>query len=562
MNSKQIIECVPNFSEGRDLTIISRITETIERVNGVKLLHVDPGFSTNRTVVTFAGEPEAVIEAAFKAIEMARDLIDMQKHSGAHPRMGATDVCPLVPVSNISMEETSKYAVKLAERVGTLLKVPVYLYEASARAPHRKNLAEIRAGEYEGLEQKMKDPSWMPDFGPKEFNKKSGATVIGARAFLVAYNINLNTKSVRIANEIAYDVRELGRPLRDPVSQKILKNSEGQNLRVPGTCESLKAIGWYIEEYKFAQISMNLTDLNKTSLYKAFEECRKSAESHGALVTGSEIVGLIPKNSLIEAGKYFLKKQNRSQGVNEKELIQLAILSMGLDSIQKFEPEKRIIEYMIDDQKNPLISLSLQGFSEEVSSDSPAPGGGSVSAYVGVLAASLTAMVANLTAHKKGYESQFEFFSTQAEKAIHLQQKLLRLVDEDTRAFNAIMDAFRLPKGNPEEKKARKRAIRLATIQAIQTPLDTMEAAYSILEINLNMVLRGNPNSVSDAGVGALCIEAAVKGAAMNVKINAMSLDDEEMRNEYLKKSDEISFQTQKKVQEIISEVHKKFELQ
>lgn len=555
MKAKRIVECVPNFSEGRNQSVLDAIARSIEACSGVRLLHVDPGASTNRTVFTFAGDPEDVIEAAFCAIRTASELIDMRQHKGAHPRMGATDVCPLVPVSGISLEETNAYALKLAERVGKELNIPVYLYEASATAPHRKNLADIRSGEYEGLEQKMQQKEWAPDFGPDQFQPHCGATVIGARDFLVAYNVNLNTKSVRLANEIAFDIRENGRPMRDPETQKILKNTQGEPLRIPGSCHGVKAIGWYIDEYGMAQISMNLTQLSKTPLHVAFEECRKAAEKYGLIVTGSELVGLVPKSALVDAGRFYLQKQNRSLGVPEEELIHTAIMSLGLNSIQKFEPQKRIIEYMLTDQKNPLVEMNLRRFAQETASDNPAPGGGSVSAYAGAMGAALSAMVGNLTAHKKGYEDKISYFSELAEKATACYEQLLHLVDEDTRAFNAIMDAFRLPKNTPEEKKNRKKAIRRATLGAIEVPMQTMKVAAAILPVTAAMVRDGNPNSITDAGVGALCIEAAVKGAGMNVKINASSLEDEETKLKYFQQADEIIQNTSVRVKEIIAEV-------
>ncbi|HEX5624890.1 MAG TPA: glutamate formimidoyltransferase, partial [Saprospiraceae bacterium] len=442
MKAPKIIECVPNFSEGRDESTIQALRDAVSRVSGVRLLHVDPGKSTNRTVFTFAGAPEAVIEAAFQAISVAAQKIDMRNHKGEHPRMGATDVCPLIPISGISMEETVVYAKKLAERVGNELGIPVYLYEAAASAPHRRNLAEIRSGEYEGFEEKMKLPEWQPDFGPKQFNARSGATVIGARDFLIAYNVNLNTRSVKLANEVAYDIRENGRPQKDPVTGKFLKDSNGEILRTPGACKSVKAIGWYIEEYGLAQVSMNLTNMHSTPLHEAFEACRRSAESLGMLVTGSELVGLVPKRALMEAGQYFLKKQKRSLGVPDDECIEIAIQSLGLNALGPFDPKTRIIEYMLEEKSNKLVDLRLDQFIQETVSESPAPGGGSVSAYVGALGAALGGMVANLTAHKKGYEDQFAFFSEQAVIAQEKIKELLFLVDEDTKAFNAILEAF------------------------------------------------------------------------------------------------------------------------
>ncbi|MEI2696517.1 MAG: glutamate formimidoyltransferase [Saprospiraceae bacterium] len=558
MKALKIIECVPNFSEGQDEKLIEALSKAIEHTEGVRLLHVDPGKSTNRTVVTFAGNPEAVIEAAFQAIKLASELIDMRFHKGEHPRMGATDVCPLIPISGISMEETVAFSKKLAARVGSELSIPVYLYENSATHPSRKNLADIRSGEYEGLEEKMKNPDWEPDFGPKTFNPKSGATVIGARDFLIAYNVNLNTKSAKLANEIAFDIRENGRPVKDPQTGKLIKNQHGEILRTPGTCKSLKAIGWYIDEYGQAQVSMNLTNMQETPLHKAFEECRKSADRLGLVVTGSELVGLVPKKALLDAGVYFMKKQNRSLGISEEELIDLAIQSLGLNSLALFEPQKRIIEYMLEDKTNKLVDLSLKKFADETASESPAPGGGSVSAYLGALGASLGAMVANLTAHKKGYEDRLEFFSEYGVQAQVKIKELLFLVDEDTKAFNAIMESFRLPKNTAEEKSIRKKAIRKANLYAIEIPLKTMETAASCLPLLRAMIENGNPNSISDAGVGALCIQAAVSGAALNVQINAASLDDEVKKAAYFEKAETIETKTGIEVKELIITIKKK----
>lgn len=558
MKALKIIECVPNFSEGQDEKVIEAISRVIEQTEGVRLLHVDPGKSTNRTVVTFAGSPEPVIEAAFQAIKLASELIDMRYHKGEHPRMGATDVCPLIPISGISMEETVTYSKKLAARVGTELSIPVYLYENSANHPSRKNLADIRSGEYEGLEEKMKNPEWQPDYGPKSFNAKSGATVIGARDFLIAYNVNLNTKSVKLANEIAFDIRENGRPIKDPHTGKLLKNQHGDILRTPGTCKSVKAIGWYIHEYGQAQVSMNLTNMLETPLHKAFEECRKAADRLGLIITGSELVGLVPKKALLDAGVYFMKKQNRSLGIPEEELIELAIQSLGLNSLAPFEPKQRIIEYMLDDKSNKLVDLSLKKFVDETASESPAPGGGSVSAYLGALGAALGAMVANLTAHKKGYEDRLEFFSEYGVQAQEKIKELLFLVDEDTKAFNAIMEAYRLPKNTVEEKSIRKKAIRKANVYAIEIPLKTMETAAACLPLLRAMIENGNPNSISDAGVGALCIQAAVSGAALNVQINAAGLDDEAKKAAYFEKAETIENRTGIEVKELIITIKKK----
>lgn len=555
MKSSAIIECVPNFSEGRDLVKIQKIEEAIRSVPTVSLLNTDPGKSTNRTVITFAGHPEEVIEAAFRAIAAAAQLIDMSTHQGEHPRMGATDVCPLIPISGISLEETSAFAVKLARRVGDELCIPVYLYEASASKPYRRNLADIRSGEYEGLEEKMKGQDWIPDFGPTVFNPQTGATVIGARDFLVAYNVNLNTTSVALANEVAFDIRENGRPKRDPVTKKILKDQRGEPIRTPGMCPKVKAIGWYIDEYHYAQVSMNLTDIHVTPLHIAFESCRKAAEKYGLHVTGSELVGLVPKQSLIDAGLYFLKKQKRSCGLSEEEIIQFAIHSLGLNESSVFDSKKRIIEYMLVNKNQRLANLSLNLFANETASDSPAPGGGSVSAYVGALGASLSTMVANLSLHKKGFEDKYELFNEQAILGAKLIQTLIDLVDEDTLAFDAIMQAFRLPKTTVEEKKIRKKAIRKATIGAIEIPMKTIDAARKILPVTRMMVEHGNVNSVSDAGVGALCIETAVRGASMNVKINAATLENEEDSKKYFDWANQAESKTIQEVKEILSMV-------
>lgn len=526
---KQIIECVPNFSEGRNPEIIRQIAAVIEQTEGVQLLDVDPGKATNRTVVTFAGEPEAVVEAAFRAIREAAQLIDMAAHTGEHPRMGATDVCPLVPISGISLEETAQWAKRLAERVGNELQIPVYLYEAAASRPERCNLATIRSGEYEALPQKLADPEWAPDFGPAQFNSRSGATVIGARDFLVAYNANLNTTSVRRANSVAFDVREQGRVLRDgdPVSGPVRMDENGEPMRIPGACKAVKAIGWYIEEYGIAQVSMNLTDINVTPLHEAFEACCRSAESRGMRVSGSEIVGMVPLRVLLDAGRYFLHKQKRSAGVSEEELLRIAIRSMGLDDLAPFDPKQKVIEYKLQsDTANSLIAKNLVQFADETASESPAPGGGSISAYVGALGASLASMVANLSSHKRGWDERWEEFSDWAVKAQEIKQQLLALVDEDTRAFNAIMDAFQLPKNTPSEKTARAAAIESATRYAIETPLKTMQLAIAAFDSVKAMVEQGNPNSVTDAGVGALCARAAVHGAGLNVLVNTAGLKD------------------------------------
>lgn len=516
---KQLIECVPNFSEGRDMNIIKQITDAIESVEGVRLLNVDPGKATNRTVVTFVGEPAAVIEAAVRGIKTAGELIDMSKHKGEHPRMGATDVCPLIPVAGISMEETAKYAQQLGNRVGKELGIPVYFYEAAQPKKERNNLSVIRAGEYEGFFKKIKLPEWAPDAGPAEFDAKRGATVIGARDFLVAYNVNLNTTSTRRANAIAFDVREAGRTEKD-AKGNVIKQT-------PGTLKSVKAIGWFIEEYGVAQISMNLTNINITPVHVAFDEVCRSAQSRGIRVTGSELVGLIPLNAMLEAGKYFLRKQQRSVGVSEKELIKIAIKSLGLDELGPFIPEERIIEYLLKEKgDSKLVSMTLTEFADETASESPAPGGGSIAAYMGAMGAALGTMVANLSSHKRGWDERWEEFSGWAEKGQKYQSDLIRLVDEDTKAFNVIMSAFSLPKGNDEEKAARTKAIQDATKYATEIPFRVMEACFNCMEVAKAMAEIGNPNSVSDAGVGALAARSGVMGAYLNVKINAAGLTD------------------------------------
>ena len=526
----QLIECVPNFSEGRDLAIIKQITDAIETVEGVTLLDVDPGKATNRTVVTFIGPPTAVVEAAFLAIQKACALIDMRTHQGEHPRMGATDVCPLIPVSGISMAETAEWAKRLGERVGRELDLPIYLYEAAASRPERKNLAVIRAGEYEGLPEKLADPNWVPDFGPAVFKPQHGATVIGARDFLIAYNVNLNTTSTRRANSVAFDVREAGRVATDPATGKPLKDAQGETVRQPGLLKGVKGIGWYIEEYGIAQVSMNITDMEATPLHTAFEACCQSADRRGMRVTGSELVGLVPLRVMLEAGKYFLKKQQRSAGVSEAELVKIAIKSMGLAELAPFDPQRKIIEYNLaaNDPKTAkrLVKKDLVAFADETASESPAPGGGSISAYVGALGCALGAMVANLSAQKKGWEDRFQGFGEAAERGQALKDALLRAVDEDTDSFNAIMAAFGLPNSTPEEKSARKAAIQTATKGAIEVPLRVMRLSLQSFELLQQMAEFGNPNSISDAGVGALCARAAVRGAALNVKINASGLDD------------------------------------
>ncbi len=556
---KQLIECVPNFSEGRDMTIIRQITDAIESVEGIRLLDVDPGKATHRTVVTFVGEPAAVVEAAFRGIQKACELIDMRQHKGEHPRMGATDVCPLVPVSNITLEETAEWARRLAERVGRELDLPVYLYEAAATRPERKNLATIRAGEYEGLPEKLAHPDWQPDFGPARFNAKSGATVIGARDFLIAYNINLNTTSTRRANAVAFDVREIGRVLKDPATGKPLRDANGEPVRQPGVLKGVKAIGWYIEEYGIAQISMNITDLQATPLHIAFEECCRSAERRGLRVTGSELVGMVPLRVLLEAGRYFLKKQQRSAGVSEEELVKIAIKSLGLSELTPFDPKKKIIEYRLAGEGDKrLISRDLRAFANEAASESPAPGGGSVSAYVGALGAALATMVANLSAHKRGWDDRWETFSDAAERGQRLKDALLQAVDEDTDAFNAIMAAFGLPKGTEAEKAQRQAAIEAATRRAIEVPLRVMRLALESFALIRQMVEIGNPNSITDAGVGALCARAAVCGAALNVLVNTTSLADRSFAEAATEEANRAMQEAQQQEQDIITLVRQK----
>lgn len=561
MKNSQLIECVPNFSEGNDMNIIKQITNEIESVEGVKLLNVDPGKATNRTVVTFVGEPQAVIDAAFLAIKKAGELIDMSKHKGEHPRMGATDVCPLIPIAGISMEETAEYAKKLGAKVGKELNIPVYLYEAAQVNKNRNNLSVIRAGEYEGFFKKIKLPEWKPDFGPVEHSIKSGSTVIGARDFLVAYNINLNTTSTRRANAIAFDVREAGRVKREgnPVTGKIVTDEKGNPVNIPGSLKSVKAIGWYIEEYGVAQISMNLTNINTTPVHIAFEEVSKKANERGIRVTGSELVGLIPLKSLLDAGKFFLEKQQRSTGVSEKEIIKIAVKSLGLDELAPFKAEERIIEYLLKDAtKNRLIKMDLAEFADETASESPAPGGGSISAYLGVLGISLGTMVANLSSHKAGWDERWKEFSDWAEKGQDYKNKLLLLVDEDTNAFNKIMGAFGLPKSTEEEKKARTQAIQDATKYATEVPFNVMQLCYNSMEVIKAMAETGNPNSVSDAGVGALCARSAVMGAFLNVKINAAGLTDKAFANDIVNKGKEIEAKTQLLETEILKIMNEK----
>lgn len=530
---KRIVECVPNFSEGRDKNIIRQITSAIEAVEGVKLLDVDPGEATNRTVVTFVGSPEAVVEAAFEGVKKAAELIDMSKHHGAHPRMGATDVLPLIPIAGITLEECAELARALAKRIGEELRIPTYNYEAAAFTPERRNLAVCRRGEYEALPERMTRKEEAPDFGARPFDEgiaRTGATAVGARDFLIAVNYNLNTTSTRRANAIAFDVREKGRPVREggsPVG-KPLKDENGKTIMQPGTLKATKAIGWFIEEYGIAQVSMNITNISVTPLHVAFDEVCRAANARGLRVTGTEIVGLIPKRALVEAGKYFLRKQQRSTGLSEAEIIKIAVKSMGLADLKPFNPEEKVIEYLLeaDCKAKKLVDLTCDGFAEETASESPAPGGGSIAAYMGALAAALGTMVANLSSHKAGWDDRWEEFSDWADKGHALMRELLHLVDEDTEAFNRIMAVFAMPKSTDEEKAARSAALQEATLYATQVPLRTMQTAYQTFEVVKAMAEIGNPNSVSDAGVGALAARSAVLGACLNVKINAAGLKD------------------------------------
>jgi len=556
---KKLIECVPNFSEGRDQNIIRQITDAIESVDGVSLLDVDPGASTNRTVVTFVGDPGAAVEAAFRAIKKAADLIEMTKHKGAHPRMGATDVCPFIPVSNVSWEEAIDCANRLGKRVGEELKIPVYLYDRAARDKSRSNLSIIRSGEYEGFFQKIKQAEWKPDFGPAVFNEKSGGTVIGVRDFLVAYNVNLNTKSVRRATSIAFDVREQGRVKTEDgmPSGKPVLDSNGEPVRIPGMLKYVKAIGWFVKEYGIAQVSMNLTNTEETPLHVAFDACVEAASKRGLRVTGSEIVGMVPKKCLVDDGRYFLRKQRWSQGASEEELIDIAIRSMGLSELKPFEPKEKVIELKIESaqQKPSLVKMNLREFCNETLSDSPAPGGGSVAALMGALGASLGGMVANLSAGKRGWDDKLEYFSDWAVKAQQLKDELLSLVDEDTAAFNKVMDAFALPKESAEEKTVRSRAIEEATKYAAQVPLKVMETASKSYELLAEMAGKGNPASISDVGVGALATRACIEGAALNVRINLGQLKDEKFKAVLANKVQEISERTDtqfKKVSELV----------
>ncbi|MFQ6104298.1 MAG: glutamate formimidoyltransferase [Candidatus Glassbacteria bacterium] len=559
--SDKLIECVPNFSEGKDLSIIKQITDQIENVEGVRLLGVDPGKATNRTVVTFVGTPDEVIEAAFRAVKKASELIDMRKHTGEHPRMGATDVCPLVPVANITMDETVEYARRLAKRIGEELGITVYCYENAAFSDRRRNLADIREGEYEGLKEKLARPEWKPDFGPAEFNPKTGATVVGARDFLVAYNVNLNTTSTRRANAIAFDVREKGRKKRegDPLTGPVAKDESGNDVWIPGSLPCVKAIGWYIEEYGIAQVSMNLTNISVTPIHIAFDEVCEKAQARGIRVTGSELVGLIPLKAMLDAGKYFLKKQKRSTGISDSEIIKIAVKSMGLDELYPFKPEEKIIEYAISDRsKKRLFDMPLSAFVEETASESPAPGGGSVSASVGAMGAALATMVANLTSHKRGWDDRWEEFSDWAERGKEYYSELLRLIDEDAEAFRGILAAFSLPQGSEIEQSQREKAIQEATKRAIEVPFKIMEKSFESMEVIKAMAEIGNPNSVSDAGVGALCARAAVMGAYMNVRINSGNVTDRKWIDEILDRGKKLQEKAIKREQEILDIVNGK----
>ncbi len=564
---KKLIECVPNFSEGRDLGIIRQITDEIERVDGVKLLDVDPGATTNRTVVTFVGMPDEVVEAAFQAVKKAQELIDMRRHKGDHPRFGATDVCPLVPVSGITMEETAEYTRSLGKRIGEELGIPVYLYENAATSEVRRNLANCREGEYEGLKDRISSVEWKPDFGPAEFNEsvaRSGATAVGARDFLIAVNFNLNTTSTRRANAIAFDVREKGRPKRegDLITGKPILDENGEPVMKPGTLKGAKAIGWFIEEYGIAQVSMNITNLSETPLHVAFDEVCAKAAARGVRVTGMEIVGLVPKKAIIDAGEHYLRKQSRSLGVNDAEKVKIAIRSLGLDDLKPWDPKEKIIEYVLsaDDEKASLVDLTCRGFADETASESPAPGGGSISAYLGALGASLAAMVANLSSHKAGWDERWEEFSDWAVKGQQIKDDLLYLVDEDTNSFNRVMDAFGLPKGSDEEKSARTAAIQEATKYATEVPFRTMQRAFDSFEVIKAMAEHGNPNSVTDAGVGALCARSAVIGAYLNVKINAAGLKDRGFADDILVRGAAIESRAIEAERQILEKVNSKIE--
>ena len=563
-NIRMIVECVPNFSEGRDKDVIRQITDVIEQTEGVKLLDVDPGEATNRTVVTFVGEPEAVVEAAFKAVKKAGELIDMTKHHGAHPRMGATDVLPLVPVSGITLEECAELSRKLAKRIADELSIPCYCYEAAAFKPERKNLAVCRAGEYEALPEKLACEDKAPDFGARPYDEgvaRTGCTTVGARDFLIAVNFNLNSTSTRRANAIAFDVREKGRPKREgnAIIGKPMKDETGKTIMIPGTLKATKAIGWFIEEYGIAQVSMNITDINVTPLHVAFDEVCRCAQNRGLRVTGTEIVGLVPERTLVEAGKYFLRKQNRSVGIPKEDIIKIAVKSMGLDDLKPFVPQEKVVEYLLDaaDSRSRLTDLTVKGFADETARESPAPGGGSVAAYMGAMGAALGTMVANLSAHKPGWDNRWEKFSNWAEQGIAIEQELLHLVNEDTEAFNKIMAAFGMPKATDDDKARRAEAIENATLFAAQIPLLTMKAAMKVLPLCRAMAETGNPNSVSDAGVGALAARSAVIGAALNVKINAASLQDKATAQSLIDEAEALVKQAKAEEEAIIAIVEK-----
>ncbi len=562
---KKLIECVPNFSEGRDMAVMKQITDEIEKIDGVKLLDVDPGYSTNRTVVTFVGTPDEVVEAAFLAVKKAQELIDMRRHKGDHPRFGATDVCPLIPISGVTMDECAEYARKLGERIGSELGIPIYLYENAATEDKRRNLANCREGEYEGLKDKISSADWKPDFGPGEFNEsvaRSGAVAVGARDFLIAVNFNLNTTSTRRANAIAFDVREKGRTKREgnPITGKIIKDENGEAVMLPGTLKGTKAIGWFIAEYGIAQVSMNITNLSETPLHIAFEEVREKARNRGLRVTGLEIVGLVPKKAIVDAGKYYLAKQGRSLGVTEAEIVKIAVKSMGLDDLKPFIPEEKIIEYVLaaEYKTDSLVDLTCLAFADETASESPAPGGGSIAAYMGALGAALATMVANLSSHKAGWDDRWQEFSDWAVKGQQIKDDLLFLVDEDTNSFNKVMDAFGMPKATDEEKAARTAAIQEATKYATEIPFRTMQRSFDAFEIIKAMVEVGNPNSVTDAGVGALCARSAIIGAYMNVRINASGLKDREFADSLLAKGADIERQAIELEAEIMAIVNAK----
>ncbi|WP_305155183.1 glutamate formimidoyltransferase [uncultured Alistipes sp.] len=564
---QRIVECVPNFSEGRDREVIRQIASAIGQAGGVKVLDVDPGEATNRTVVTFVGSPEAVVEAAFQGVKRAAELIDMRRHKGAHPRMGATDVLPLIPISGVTLEECAALSRDLAKRIADELRIPTYCYEAAAFRPERKNLAVCRAGEYEALPEKLAHADSAPDFGARPYDEgvaRTGATTVGARDFLIAVNFNLNTTSTRRANAIAFDVREKGRPVREgnPITGKIVKDTDGNPLMQPGTLRATKAIGWFIEEYGIAQVSMNITDIAVTPLHVAFDEVCRKADARGVRVTGTEIVGLVPKRALVEAGKYFLRKQHRSTGIAEEEIVRTAIKSMGLGDLKPFVPEEKVIEYLLEAEvaNKRLIDMTCKAFAHETASESPAPGGGSISAYMGALGAALGAMVANLSAHKAGWDERWEEFSDWADRGQALLSELLHLVDEDTAAFNRIMDVFAMPKSTDEEKAARSEALQAATLYATQVPLRTMKAAVQVFDLVQAMAAEGNPNSVSDAGVGALAARSAVLGACLNVKINAAGLKDRAAADALVAEAEALAAEADRREREVLAVVESKIQ--